>query len=761
MQRSIQFIFIICCFMVLFSSCNTVKYLADNEYVIVENKIEFDKVENLAKEDKTRTGLNDLITPSLNSTWNKFPVLIYHKNRERKDKGKKEIFIKRAEAPSLYETREVELNRLKMEKYLLDHGHIGSKVKTSHTTKGKKTKVKYSVYLKPVHTIKTLTIISDSTEVGKVMRNFEQHKIIKEGDPYSKEKIDEERKRYAQTLKNGGFINITEDYFYFTVDTQYAENVVDFGIHFKVPDQKEILTRYKIGNTYLYWTDSNQKISKDSTQIKPGLYSIGSQQLMKPKVIDITVDQDKGEYLNAGKQELTLNHFLSYNVFKHVNQKYSAPYGDSLNIIDRYLDLAYASDGNTGLDFEFNNRSGSFFGSAVTGSYANRNTFKGAETFSVSLTLGAELQVNENQSLLNSLLGEINTTLSVPRLLIPNFIKYKPSSFFIPDTFVGIKNSVQNRIDSYSAVRSTLSLGYHWRETRKSNHEITLLSLSYLNIFNRSPEFIAIEQADRRLELSLQDLFDIGIEYTYTFTNQNSKINRNYAFFTGTIRTSGDTLSAIVRSTNSADEKSIFGIPFSQYAKFQLDYRYYFNIKKNQLIARVKTGLGVAYGNSEEIPYNEQFFVGGAQSLRGFQLRGLGPGDFVIDPDLGGPNPVRNQFFDQTGDIILEMNLEYRFPIFGYLKGATFIDAGNIWLINADPTKAGGQFQLDRFYEQIAINTGVGLRFDIESFIVLRLDLGLLLRRPFENVGFEWTPSNANSFLGDNLRLQLGLGYPF
>ena len=122
---------------------------------------------------------------------------------------------------------------------------------------------------------------------------------------------------------------------------------------------------------------------------------------------------------------------------------------------------------------------------------------------------------------------------------------------------------------------------------------------------------------------------------------------------------------------------------------------------------------------------------------------------------------MRNQFFDQTGDIILEMNLEYRFPIFGYLKGATFIDAGNIWLINADPTKAGGQFQLDRFYEQIAINTGVGLRFDIESFIVLRLDLGLLLRRPFENVGFEWTPSNANSFLGDNLRLQLGLGYPF
>ncbi len=762
MQSSTTYFFFLCCFLT-FWSCNTTKYLAEKESLIVQNNIEFNDPNTLSKVNKTRTALNGLITPVVNSTWNKIPTIIYYKNIERKAAGKKEIFSNRADKPALYTPEDVELSRLRMEKYLLDNGFIGSTVYVSKITENKKTKVNYFVSLKPIHTIQTLSRISDSTKVGKLLQSFDKYSVIQEGDRYSKEKIDEERARYAKTLKNSGYLNITEDYFYFTVDTQYHENIVDMGIHFKVPEEKETLTRYKIGNTYLKWENNRRIISQDSIEIKPGLYSYGSEDLMKARIIDLTVDQDKGDYISEGKQELTLSHFLSYNLFRHVNQKYSPAYGDSLDTIDRYIDLAYASDGRLGTDFELNNRSGSFFGTAITGSYTNKNTFKGAETFSASLTLGAELQVNENQSLLNSLIAELNTTLSIPRLLIPKFFKYKPSSFFIPNSFIGLKNSIQNRIDTYSAVKSTLSLGYNWRETKKSNHEITLLSLSYLNIFRRSPEFIDLESNDRRLALSLQDLFDIGMEYTYTFTNQDSKSKRDYSFFTATARTSGNTLNAVINSASSNVNKTIFGIPFSQYAKIQLDLRHYVNIKKSQLVGRLKTGLAYAYGNSEQIPYNEQFLVGGAQSIRGFQLRGLGPGDFVLDVDPD--NPVRNQFFDQTGDILLEMNLEYRFPIFGYLKGATFIDAGNIWLLAEDPIKPGGRFGRDTFIEQIAINTGIGLRLDIESFIVIRLDLAALMRRPFLNEGFEWTTSRPDAFtrdwVFDNLRLQLGFGYPF
>jgi len=749
--------FILCCLWLC--SCNTSKYLAEDQYLIVENNIEIDIEENLTHPGLIKAELTGIISPAANSRWYKLPVWLYHRNIKREAKKKKTQFKRIAKKPSIFNEDEVKFNRLKMEKFLLDNGYIGSTVNSSNSIDKNKMKVLYEVQTQPVHIIQSLSLVSDSTAVGKLLKKFDRYRVIKEGEPYNKSKIDEERARYAKTLRNTGYINITEDFFYFTVDTLAADNMVDMGIHFKVPKNKDILKRYKIGNTYLNWkswtNDTTSQVFRDTQIIKPGMESIGSSKFMTPKLIDLTVDQDKGEYFSEEKQELTLSHFLSYNLFRYVNQKYSAPYGDSLDILDRYIDLKYDSDGSLGVDLELNNRSGSFFGSGITGSYTDKNVFKGAEIFTASLTLGAEVQFNRNQSLLNSFIAELNTNLSIPQLLIPNFIKYKPSTFFIPRTFVEFKNSAQNRIDSYSAVKSSLDIGYNWRETRKSNHEISILSFNYLNIFNRSVEFEDIEANDRRLELSLQDLFDIGIEYTYTFTNQNSRSRKAYSFFSANARTAGNTLNGIIRNSNNQGEKTIFQTPFSQYAKVHLDYRYYYPIRNSLLIGKIVTGAAFAYGNSEQVPYDEQFVVGGSQSLRGFQLRGLGPGLFVLADDPA--NTVANQFYDQTGDIILEMNLEHRFPIYGYFKGAVFIDAGNIWLIRNDPNKIGGQFQIDSFLNQIAINTGVGLRLDIENFIVVRLDLGALLRRPIEVDGFQWT----RPWLWDNLRPQLGLGYPF
>jgi len=767
MQIKTQVLFITI-FYLLLCACNTTKQLADGDLLIIKNKIQVDNKQNLKESISIEAELFGVITPTVNSRWFKLPVWLYHRNKNRVSKDKKPQFERIAKMPSIFNEKEVEFNRLKMEKYLLDNGYIGSTVNTFTSVDNKKMKVLYKIKTQPIHIIHSLSLISDSTLVGRHLRKFEKYRVLKEGDPYNKSKIDEERAWYARTLRNDGFINITEDYFYFTVDTLSVNDMVNIGIHFKVPEDENVLKRYKIGNTYLNWksetTLNENLINRDTQILKPGLISVGASQFMTPKLIDLTIDQDKGEYISEEKQELTLNHFLSYGLFKYINQKYSKPYGESLDTLDRYIELDYDFDGSLGLDFELNNRSGSFFGSGITGSFTNKNTFKGAEIFNVGLTFGAEVQFNQNQSFINSYIAELNTTLSIPQLLIPSFIKYKPSTFYIPRTFVEFKNSAQNRIESYSAVKSSLDIGYKWRETRKSNHEISVLSFNYLNIFNRSTIFEQIEANDRRIQLSLQDLFDIGIEYTYTFTNQNSKVKESYSFFSANVRTAGNTLGALIPNSNNTNQRTIFQTPFSQYAKILLDYRYFVPIRNSLLIGKIETGVAFAYGNSEQVPYDEQFVVGGSQSLRGFQLRGLGPGLFVIDTNTIS-NPVTNQFFDQTGDIILEMNLEHRFPIFGYLKGAAFIDAGNIWLIRDDPVKPGGLFQFNSFLEQIAINTGVGLRFDIQNFIVVRLDLGFLIRRPYENEGFEWTTSRSDAFsipwVVDNRSFQLGLGYPF
>jgi len=286
--------------------------------------------------------------------------------------------------------------------------------------------------------------------------------------------------------------------------------------------------------------------------------------------------------------------------------------------------------------------------------------------------------------------------------------------------------------------------------------------VTYLDILSTSALFQERLETDRRLFLSLQDIIDLGIEYTFTYTNQSSSRVKNYSYLNVSARLSGNTLNAIVKTENADGQKILFNTPFSQYSKLGVDYRLYFPFRKSQLVARVNSGIAYAYGNADEVPYNEQFVVGGSQSLRGFDFRGLGPGSYVLqtDPD----NIVANQFYDQTGDILIEMNLEYRFPMIGFLKGAVFMDAGNIWLINANVDKPGGLFESDKFLNQIAVNTGYGFRLDF-NFLLIRLDLGLVLRRPYLNEGFDWTLNRSGALSGDwfsnNLNFQLGIGYPF
>jgi len=276
---------------------------------------------------------------------------------------------------------------------------------------------------------------------------------------------------------------------------------------------------------------------------------------------------------------------------------------------------------------------------------------------------------------------------------------------------------------------------------------------------------------DRRLALSLQNVIDVGMEVSYTFNNQSASRIKNYSRLNISARTSGNILNTLFREENSQGQKIIFDTPFSQYAKLKLDYRFHVPFRKSMLLARINSGLAYAYGNADEVPYNEQFIAGGSHSMRGFNFRGLGPGSFVLpDSQIDDDDAVvTNQFFDQTGDILLEMNLEYRFPMAGFLKGAVFIDAGNIWLVNENPDKEGGLFQTDTFFNQIAVNTGYGFRFDFE-IILLRLDIGFVLRRPYldefgAQEGFDWTTNRTDAFtgswIGENINFQLGIGYPF
>ena len=252
----------------------------------------------------------------------------------------------------------------------------------------------------------------------------------------------------------------------------------------------------------------------------------------------------------------------------------------------------------------------------------------------------------------------------------------------------------------------------------------------------------------------------MGLQYYFTYNNQSGRNDRNYNYFRGELETSGNLINAFANGS-SENRSEIFNNPYAQFSKITFDFRNYFALGNGDLATRLILGSGFSYGNGLELPYIKQYFIGGSNSLRAFRLRGLGPGAFVQDPD--DIDAFTEQFIDQTGDIKLEMNVEYRFPVFNYIKGALFLEGGNIWLIDDDDLPEGN-FNFDGFYKQMGVGAGFGLRFDF-NFFLFRLDVAFPLRSPEFGEGFKWRFNEIDLFdstwRSEFLRYNIGIGYPF
>ena len=261
------------------------------------------------------------------------------------------------------------------------------------------------------------------------------------------------------------------------------------------------------------------------------------------------------------------------------------------------------------------------------------------------------------------------------------------------------------------------------------------------------------------MELSLQTTLVSSSSYEYIYNKRNKYNPINQLYFKGTIEAAGNILNLFINPKSQNQPGEFLGTPFSQYVRINADVRKYWALQVGSLASRFVIGGAYAYGNSDEVPYSKQFSIGGANDLRAFGLRRLGPGSFVPATNTS----TDNQFIDQTGDIKIEANIEYRFPILGYFKGALFMDAGNVWLFNRG-TRPEGVFKFSEFYNQIAVGTGFGLRFDVDFFL-LRLDIAFPIRNIDSNGNFSWVLDDINflnsTWRDENVVLNLGIGYPF
>ncbi len=421
-------------------------------------------------------------------------------------------------------------------------------------------------------------------------------------------------------------------------------------------------------------------------------------------------------------------------------------------VLDVYNLVQFDSPIEASIEVNATSKSNSYLGPGLILGISHNNLFGGGERLSLQLNADYEWQTGRNRSsVFNSYEFGLNASLAFPRMLAPKFVKR--TSRDLNWTTINLGASILNRPHFFKLAEFNTGITYEWRAARHSVNQFTPFKITYNKLISTTHEFDSIMDQNPAVALSFQSQFIPQMSYTYTLDKFLERERINGINFTFTVTEAGNIFSAIWRLAGVKGEKKLFGTPFSQFIKGQAQLVYSRRLVRGTdqwLVSRVLIGAEHAYGNSSQVPYSEQFYIGGANSIRAFTVRSIGPGSYRA------PAGLRDGYFDQTGTFKLELNSEYRFPIVGIFHGAAFLDAGNIWLLKNDPLRPGGLLQAKTFLKDIALGTGIGLRVDI-GMMVIRGDLGYGLHAPNR-------PTTGHYFnipFRDAFAFHLALGYPF
>ncbi|HAH22779.1 MAG TPA: outer membrane protein assembly factor, partial [Prolixibacteraceae bacterium] len=436
---------------------------------------------------------------------------------------------------------------------------------------------------------------------------------------------------------------------------------------------------------------------------------------------------------------------------------------DSIPLLDCKMQLSPLPRKNFSVDVEGTNSSGNL-GVAGNFNFQHRNVFRGAEVFDFQIRGARERQlalINNNSKNFNTSELGFETSLTFPKFL--SFIKWKKMfNFQIPETKLSGGFNYQHRPD-YTRSITNIKFGYNWKTSAYHFHTLNLIDLNYVILSNPDSVFINSIK-NLYIKSSFTDHLISASNYTWMYNTQDVNKREDYKYFRVNLESAGNLLSLysmLVNKKKTADTINninyyeILKVRFAQYVKSDFEYRYGHMINKmSSVVGRTFVGIGVPFGNFDVLPFEKKYFTGGANGIRAWQVRSLGPGSYK--PPLIDGKPT---YPNQSSDIKLEANLEYRFKLFWLMEGAFFLDAGNIWAINSRDNREGAVFKVNEFYKQIAVGTGMGLRFDF-TFFLFRLDLGMKMRDPSLEAGKRFIPGNYR-FSTDQLNLSFAIGYPF
>ena len=759
---------------VLLSACSTTKNLPEGETLYTGiGKLE------VVNEDKTLAGVtalteveaalayapNNAILGSSSLRWPvPFGLWVYNafeKYQNKKGVGRW-IFDHLGKSPVLMSSVNGETRAKVATNLLRDYGYFNGSVSYQEVPQKnpKEAKVNYVIDMAQPYFLDSIAYLKYPHYADSLIQSTRSQSVLKSGENFSVIKLEEERQRLSNLLRNHGYYYYRPEFTTYRADTLQKSGYVGLQVVPRKGMPAEAKKQYYIGNTSVYLTGYDNEPPIDTLRFRTmTLYYSGKKPGIRPNALMRNVFFRKGELFSQDRQTFTQEAIARMGVFRYSEFRYepkdTTANGDTLNVnMYATFDKPY----NAELELNVTTKSTDQTGPGAVFKITRNNYQRMGANLSFEVRGSYEWQTNSNvegnSSKLNSY--ELGTSLSLdfPRLILPWKDTDLLRSRYQQKTSFKLYGNLLNRARFFNMLSFGGNVTYDFRKSRTWKHSVTPFQLTFNTLMSTTERFDSITAGNPSLALSLGDQFIPSMNYTFTY--DNARLKRDYQlWWENSITSAGNVTSLLYAALGEGlgeKNKKLMGTPFAQFLKLTSEVRTLFKVgEKQHIAARLMGGVLWAYGNQTIAPYSEQFYIGGANSLRAFTVRSLGPGTY---------NPGKNTkygYLDQTGDIKLEANVEYRFPLFGDLYGATFLDAGNVWLMRKDESRPGGEFTLKNFVKSVALNTGAGIRYDL-TFLVIRLDLGIALHVPYETgkSGYYNIPK-----FKDGLGLHFAIGYPF
>ena len=642
---------------------------------------------------------------------------------------------------------------------LQNHGYLNGKVsyKVIEQKNPKKAKIGYTVDFGKLFTVDTLEYVDFPDEADSLINQTKGETLLKPGSPLDAAVMDAERTRLSTIFRNNGYYFYQPNFASYLADTIAEPGKAKLRLQLAANLPSIVKRKWYIGKIRINLRKQFMEELKDSFSHRYFAVKFnGKRPPIRPRIILADLKLRPRQLFNYDKYIESANKINGSGLFSSAEFTFTPrdTTGRS-DTLDVDLTCTFGKPYDFYIETNYRNKINGRHGPELVIGFTKRNAFRGGEKLDINLHGSYEWEqggnVNGSGGNMNSYEYGLDASIEFPRLVLP-FFKVRRRFYTTPSTHAKVGMNVLNRPNYFRMHTFSAEWTYTWQRSDRWRHELSPLTLKYQKLNRTTVKFDSILYANPYLQTSMQDVFIPKIHYTLTYSSKMR--SRNPLVWETTLTESGNILSlGYMAAGNKWSEKNkqLFENPYAQFVKLETDISKTWRLgEKSELVAHANAGVIYSYGNSESAPYSEQFYVGGANSIRAFAVRSIGPGSYTTDVS-------RLSYLDQTGDIKLQLNLEYRFNLFGSLYGATFIDAGNVWALRDDGYRHGAQFKVKNVLKEMALGTGVGIRYDLD-FLVLRLDWGVGLHVPYETgkSGFYNIPK-----FKDGQAIHLAIGYPF